>query len=97
MNRINHHQGTWFSGEEYPKGGMWEVDVTGLGARKTNFGTGKFESAVCDDRDMTMLTCFATLDEKNESLRRYRPNSAVLNDAVSNSAFSNVMHSPEGD
>jgi len=91
--------GTWFSGEEFngnPKGGMWEVDIRGGGARMTQFGRGKFESAICDDRDMHKLECFATVDEEDESLRRYQPSPRVLQDAVSEEDYSNVMHSPGG-
>lgn len=85
--------GTWFSGEEYPEGGMWEVDVRGKGSRMTKFGRGKFESATCDDRDMSELACFATLDAEEESLRRYKPRPQVLQNAISSGDFSDVMHS----
>ena len=91
--------GTWFSGEEWSngmQGGVWEVDVRGRGSRMTKFGRGKFESAICDDRNMRRLNCFATLDSENESLRRYAPNVSVLENAISTGDYSRVMHSPGG-
>jgi len=88
--------GTWFSGEETPMGGVWEVDLRGGGARMTQFGIGKFESATCDDRNLRTLECFASLDDEKESIRRYQPNPQVLQDAVSIGDYSNVMHAEGG-
>lgn len=88
--------GTWFSGEETPQGWMWEVDINGNGARMTQFGIGRFESAACDDRDMSQLSCFASLDHESESIRRYQPNPQVLQDSILNEDYSDVMHAEGG-
>lgn len=85
---------TFLTGEEYKDGRVWEIDPTGrVGPRPTVFGRAKFESAICDERDATKLTCFATVDSETEgALRRFRPRRSILEDAVAADDFSDVLH-----
>lgn len=89
---------TWLTGEEWdsedPKGQVWEVDPTGeREPRATQFGRGKFESAICDDRNMAKLVCFATADDYTEgALRRYDPPRSVLEQAVETGDWSDALH-----
>jgi len=95
--------GTWLSGEEYNKGEVWEVDPLGIDeANKTWFGASNdeniergrpFESAICDDRDMLNLACFATIDSGDGELRRLTPNAQILSDAISSNDYSRVLTS----
>lgn len=80
------------------KGGIWEIDPRGnTKPRRTKFGSAKWESAVCDDRDMLSLQCYGTVDSSSEgALRRYTPNKRVLQEAFDTGDYSNVLHCSGG-
>lgn len=94
---------TFFSGEEFEDGSMWEIDpFTGV-SQKTQFGTAKFESATCgsfstnsdqqDDDDLLLkdLKCYATVDEVNGELRRFTPDPTILQEAIASNDFTKVL------
>ena len=96
--------GTWITCEEYkgtteiPAGQCFEVHPDDLwNARQTYLGGiegGKFESAAFDHRDMKRLKAFVTHDSSTGELRRFTPDSEVLENAIESSDFSQVLHKP---
>ena len=88
--------GTYISCEERDQGQCWEVHPEEhWDPRMTKMGGeegGKFESAAFDDRNWHELKAFVTMDRSKGALRRFSPNSIVLERAIREGDFFDVLH-----
>jgi len=88
--------GTFITCEERDKGNCWEVHPDEKWKpRPTKMGGkdgGRFESAAFDAQDISNLKGFLTTDSPNGALHRYSPESNLLEKAIREDDFSEVLH-----